>query len=90
MPDLLKILAFYQLVLTFSMAGALPGECRAAAEPERSRVCEAFLSRSERNDLASADPRLRDARLRKGYLRFESWERANPDIVAVLMRKAAT
>lgn len=90
MPDFALILAFYKVVSTCSLSGALPGECRAAARDAREQVAEGFLSARERRTLTELNRNHRRGRLRLGELRFRAWERANPDIAAVLQRKADT
>lgn len=88
MPDLSAILAFYQAILRGNFSGALRGEARCLAQREHDDVIRRFLSPVERATLMFMPNTMRRARLRKGEVRFRNWEAANPDIVAVLKRKA--
>ncbi|SFC11956.1 hypothetical protein [Tropicimonas isoalkanivorans] len=88
MPDLTAILAFYQAIAFFSVTGALPGEAAMMAQPEREAVVQRFLSPSERGNFDALSDVDRRVRLRKGETRFRAWESANPDVAAVLRRKA--
>lgn len=88
MPDLAAILEFYQAMSSGALRGALAGEARSFAAPQHEKVATRFLSPVERSVLPFLPPPERRGRLRKGEIRFRRWERANPDLVDVLMRKA--
>jgi len=60
------------------------GEAAIALE----RVAYSFLRRDEGHGWEQLTERARKARLRMGRQRFRRWEIANPDISAVLRRKA--
>lgn len=89
MPSLTAILALYRAVFDATLSGALTEECVAATQAERARVARQFLTGAECHEWRSLAPTVRAARLRKGEHRFREWEAANPDVVAVLQRKAA-
>lgn len=88
MPDLFTILAFYYACDQAAMTGALTSEqihyCTAAYDQVKVR----FLTEDELAALAGLSYADRAVRLRKGYLRFKSWEAANPDVVDLLKRRA--
>ncbi len=91
MPDLNAILSFYRSHAGASAAG-MPG-LAGAGEPggasrELDRVAFSFLMRDEGRDWAALEKPVRDTRLRMGRQRFRRWEIANPDISALLRRKA--
>ncbi|MFD0979308.1 hypothetical protein [Tropicimonas aquimaris] len=88
MSDLVAILSFYRALARFAVSGALPDEAAMMAQPEREIVLGRFLSPAERDALAKVPACDRQLRLRKGALRFQAWEAANPDIAALLRRKA--
>ncbi|WP_116131323.1 hypothetical protein [Tropicimonas sp. IMCC34043] len=88
MPDYAAIFAYYQAMAVSALTGAMPGECAIYAKPELDAVIEGFLDPKERRILCCRLGPDRAVRLQKGQLRFTSWQAANPDIVAVLKRKA--
>lgn len=88
MPELTSIFVFYQVVANYCSSGAMIGEARSIATREHQQVAHKFLSPVERATLLFMPQSLRQARLRKGELRFRAWETANPDLVAFLKRKA--
>lgn len=88
MPDFAGILAYYRAIMVGASHGALAGEARSFARCEYERVASNFLSPVERVMLGILPGRERQGRLRKGEMRFRRWEAANPDVVALLMRKA--
>jgi hypothetical protein len=91
MPDLNAILSFYRRHAAASASG-LPGLVAAAdmrdASRELERVAFSFLLRDEGQDWHALEERVRATRLRMGRQRFRRWEIANPDICALLRRKA--
>jgi len=88
MPDLHAILAFYAAFARFAVTGALDNECFLATRGELTHVARQFLTGHERSGWPELAPAAQAARLRKGEQRFRQWERANPDLVAVLKRRA--
>ena len=88
MPNLPSILALYRALSTVALSGALAEERKAATEGELARVARQFLTGDEQVDWSTLSPAGRAARLRKGCQRFYQWEAANPDLVAVLKRRA--
>ena len=88
MVDLGAILSFYRAITAFALSGALPDEAEMMAQRERETVHHHFLTPQERHDLTGVSVRDQQLRLRKGALRFRAWETANPDVAALLRRKA--
>ncbi len=88
MPDYNAILAFYQMVALCCSSGALEGEAECCAGEQFRQVTRCFLSPVERTMLPFLSRRRQRAQFRAGALRFRAWEAANPDISALLRRKA--
>lgn len=90
MPDYFAILTLYQVHATAEASGALTAERDEVAAHALDRVAEGFLTAIERAGWAGLAAEARTARLRIGRQRLRRWEMANPDIAALLRRKART
>lgn len=88
MPDLASILEFYRALARATMHGALAGEAQNLARSEHDEVVRRFLAPTERLALRFLPGNQQRGRMRKGEQRFRRWERDNPDLVSLLMRKA--
>ncbi|MEE4120449.1 MAG: hypothetical protein V2I65_15710 [Paracoccaceae bacterium] len=90
MPDYYAILTLYQVYATAEASGALSAERNEVAAHALDRVAEGFLTGSERTGWGGLAAEARRARLRIGRQRLRRWEMANPDIVALLRRRAGS
>lgn len=88
MPDFFAILTLYQLRAATAVSGALHSEAEEVTSGALARVSTAFLSGEERSGWDGLSDEARAARLRMGRQRFHRWEAMNPDISALLRRKA--
>lgn len=88
MPDFFAILTLYQLRASASASGALEAEAKDVTSNALTRVATAFLSGEETSGWDHLSDEARAARLRMGQQRFHRWEAMNPDISALLRRKA--
>ncbi|WP_068111814.1 hypothetical protein [Tropicimonas marinistellae] len=88
MPNLKAILALYEAHTFFALTGALPDEAATAAWAERDVVIRHFLNPAERSEYDNGSRSLHAALQKKGDQRFRAWEHENPDISAVLRKRA--
>jgi hypothetical protein len=90
MPDYFAILTLYQARASAGASGAFTAERDEVAAHALDRVAEGFLTRIERAGWDGLAAEARTARLRIGRQRLRRWEIANPDIAALLRRKAGS
>jgi hypothetical protein len=88
MPDFHAILTLYHLHAAAAVSGAMTADRDEVAAGALDRVARGFLSRAERDGWGALDDQARAVRLRLGRQRLRRWELANPDISALLKRKA--
>jgi len=90
MPDYFAILTLYQVHAAAAVTGAPEGERDEIASVALDRVAEGFLTSAERAGWGDLGAEAQAGRLRIGRQRLRRWEMANPDISALLRRKART
>ncbi|MEL6206860.1 MAG: hypothetical protein AAFR47_16310 [Pseudomonadota bacterium] len=88
MPDFYAILSLYRMRAEADVTGALVAERADVSSDALDQVSRTFLTVRERDGWKELSQEARAARLRLGYQRFRRWEATNPDIAALLRRKA--
>ncbi len=88
MPDFFAILSLYRMRAAADVSGALAAERADVSSAALDAVSRTFLTGREHTGWEGLSDEARAARLRLGYQRFRRWEATNPDIAALLRRKA--